>query len=114
MKASLAPASIVIASHNVRIESTDSHTLNEVMQAIAQRAAKMFINGTFNNKLIADNSRTLLEGRHYYIGYSQLSPTSFDFWMKSKSDEHSDEVEKDACDNFCESYEDEFYSLFDV
>lgn len=112
----LTPATHVMASHNVRIHSESTQSLPADMQAIAKRAADTFPEMTFHNALIADNSRTLLEDRHCFIGYSQIDATSFDLWVKSRADEHAegDEVARDACDNACDSVQDDFYGMFDL
>lgn len=116
MKVTLTPASIVMALHNVRVQSDSTESLAVDMKAIAERAASAFPSMSFHNALIADNSRTLLEDRYSYIGYSQIDATSFDFWMMSRSGEldPTDEIGQDACDNWCDNAQDVFYGLFEL
>lgn len=103
----------LITAHNFNVNTDSKEELANAIGFIAKRAASTFPEMVCHSKQVGDFSRTVLEDRHCFLGYTQLSETSFDFWLKSRADEcdANDEIGQDACDNACDAVQDVFYSL---
>jgi hypothetical protein len=113
MKIESQVAEKLITAHNFRVSTETEAELAQAVTFIASRAAATFPEMVCHDAPMGDYSRTVFEDRHCYVGYTQISATSFDFWLKSRADEcdASDEVGQDACDNFCDAVQDEFYAI---